>query len=154
MSVAKPTGHAMTREEYLEYIDFFNRKDFDGVIGYFSPDITVEYYDTASDLKVPARTLHGPQGFIANYKALFESVKEVLELHDFLSTEDRVFAELYTEFHPLKDTPASAGRQAWKKGEPVIMTNWVMYNMADGKMKRIRIAHFRNHDPRTAKYKP
>jgi hypothetical protein len=154
MSAAKPKDHPMTRQEYLEYIDYFNKKDFDGVTSYFAPDITVEYYDTASDLKVPARTLYGPKGFIDNYKALFESVKEVLELGDFLSTQDRVFAELYTEFHPLKDTPASEGRQAWKKGEPVIMTNWVMYNMVDGKMKRIRIAHFRNHDPKTAKYKP
>jgi hypothetical protein len=154
MSAAKPKDHPMTRQEYLEYIDYFNKKDFDEVTSYFAPDITVEYYDTASDLRVPARTLYGPKGFIDNYKALFESVKEVLELGDFLSTQDRVFAELYTEFHPLKDTPASEGRQAWKKGRPVVMTNWVMYNMVDGKMKRIRIAHFRNHDPKTAKYKP
>ncbi len=153
MGTAKPKGHAMTRTEYLEYIDCFNRKDFDGVTSYFAPDITVEYYDTASDLKVPGRTLHGPKGFIDNYKALFESVKEVLELRDFMSTEDRVFAELYTEFHPYRDTPPSEGRQAWKKGEPVIMTNWVMYDMAGGKMKRIRIAHFRNHDPKSAKFK-
>jgi hypothetical protein len=146
MSAAKPKDHPMTRQEYLEYIDYFNKKDFDEVTSYFAPDITVEYYDTASDLRVPARTLYGPKGFIDNYKALFESVKEVLELGDFLSTQDRVFAELYTEFHPLKDTPASEGRQAWKKGRPVVMTNWVM--------KRIRIAHFRNHDPKTAKYKP
>ena len=147
-------SHAMTRAEYLEYVDYFNRKDFDGVTRYFSPDVTVEYYDTASDLKVPGRTLYGSKGFIENYKALFQSVKEVLELRDFLSTEDRVFAELYTEFHPYKDTPESEGRQAWKKGEPIVMTNWVLYDMVDGKMKRIRIAHFRNHPPETAKYRP
>jgi hypothetical protein len=40
------------------------------------------------------------------------------------------------------------------KGDINIMTNWVIYNLDEnGKMKRIRIAHFRNHDPRTAKYK-
>jgi hypothetical protein len=154
MSTVKSKGHAMTRAEYLEYVEYFNKKDFDSVTSYFTPDVTVEYYDSATDPKVPARTLHGPKGFIDNYKTLFESVKEVLELGDFLSTEDRVFAELYTEFHPYRDTPPSEGRQAWKKGEPVIMTNWVMYDMADGKMKRIRIAHFRNHDPKTAKYRP
>ena len=154
MGAEKPQGHAMTREEFLEYIDYFNKKDFDGVTSYFAPDITVEYFDYMSEPEFPARTLHGPQEFIKNYKELFESVKEVLELGDFMSTEDRVFVELYTEFHPFKDTPASKGRQAWKKGVPVIMTNWVLYNMEDGKMKRIRIAHFRNHDPKTAKYKP
>ena len=154
MSTPKPQGHAMTREEFLEYIDYFNKKDFDGVTGYFAPDITVEYFDYMSEPDVPPRTLRGPKEFIENYKALFESVQEVLELGDFLSTEDRVFVELYTEFHPFKDTPASEGRLAWKKGVPVVMTNWVLYNMEDGKMKRIRIAHFRNHDPKTAKFKP
>ncbi len=154
MSSAKSKSHPMTRAEYLEYIDYFNKKDFDGVTSYFTPDVTVEYYDNATGPQVPARTLYGPKGFIDNYKALFESVKEVLELGDFISTEDRVFAELYTEFHPYQDTPPSEGRQAWKKGEPVIMTNWVMYDMVGGKMKRIRIAHFRNHDPKTAKYRP
>ena len=143
----------MTREEFLEYIDYFNKKDFDGVTSYFDPDITVEYFDYMSEPEFPARTLHGPKEFIKNYKELFESVKEVLEVGDFLSTEDRVFVELYTEFHPFKNTRASKGRLAWKKGVPVIMTNWVLYNMEDGKMKRIRIAHFRNHDPKTAKYK-
>ena len=153
MSTAKPKSRAMTREEYLEYVACFNRKDFEAVASYFTPDITVEYYDNATGPKVPARTLCGPKEFIENYKALTSTVKEVLELRDYLSTEDRVFAELYTEFHPFKDTPTGEGRQAWKKGEPVLSTNWVMYDMVDGKMKRIRIAHFRNHDPKTAKYK-
>jgi len=149
---AERKGHAMTREEYLEYVACFNRKDFEAVAGYFTADITVEYYDNATGPKVTPRTLYGPQQFIENYKALTSTVKEVLELRDYLSTEDRVFAELYTEFHPLKDTPTSEGRQAWKAGEPVLSTNWVMYDMVDGKMKRIRIAHWRLHDPKTAKY--
>ena len=152
MSTAKPKSRAMTREEYLEYVACFNRKDFEAVASYFTPDITVEYYDNATGPKVPARTLCGPKEFIENYKALTSTVKEVLELRDYLSTEDRVFAELYTEFHPFKDTPTSEGRQAWKKGEPVLSTNWVMYDMVDGKMKRIRIAHWRLHEPKTAKY--
>jgi hypothetical protein len=149
---AEPKRHAMTREEYLEYVACFNRKDFEAVASYFTPDITVEYYDNATGPKVTPRTLYGPQQFIENYKALTSTVKEVLELRDYMSTDDRVFAELYTEFHPLKDTAPSQGRQLWKVGEPVLSTNWVMYDMVDGKMKRIRIAHWRLHDPKTAKY--
>ena len=152
MRTSKPKSRVMTREQYLEYIGYFNKKDFVAVAGYFTPDITVEYYDNATGPTVPARTLHGPKEFIENYKALTSTVKEVLELRDYMSTEDRVFAELYTEFHPFEDTPTSEGRQAWKKGEPVISTNWVMYDMVDGKMRRIRIAHWRLHDPKTAKY--
>lgn len=154
MTTAEGKGRAMTREEFLKYIDYFNKKDFVKVAGYFAPDITVEYYDNATGPAVPARTLRGPNEFIENYKALTSTVNEVLELRDFISTEDRLFAELYTEFHPFKNAPASEGRQAWNVGEPVISTNWVMYDMVNGIMKRIRIAHWRLHDPKTAKYKP
>lgn len=135
----------MTRAEFQQYIDCFNRKDLEAVTGYFAPDIVVEYYDNAQERNPTQRTLHGPQGFVDNYRKLFESVREVLVLRDFLASEDRVFAELYTEFHPLHDAPANALRPEWRTGEPIMMTNWVLYDMVDGKMQRIRIAHFRNH---------
>ena len=144
---------AMTREQYLEYADHFNNKRYDAVTSYFTPDVTVEYYDNATGPQTQARTLNGPQAFIDSYKKLHETVREVLELRDFLSTEDRVFTELYTEFHTLVDIPAPPGKPARRKGDVSVMTNWVMYDMVDGKMKRIRIAHWRNHDPKTAKYK-
>jgi hypothetical protein len=141
----------MNRDEYLEYVDHFNNKRYDAVTSYFAPDITVEYFDQAYGPPIPARTLHGPAEFAASYKSLHAHTREVLELGDFMSQGDLVFAELYTEFHTFKDAISGAG-QSWKKGEIRIMTNWVIYNMDDGKMQRIRIAHFRNHDPKTAKY--
>ena len=71
-----------------------------------------------------------------------------------MSEGELVFAELYTEFHTFKDPPEDSGR-LWKKGDVTIMINWVMYNLNEnGRMKRIRIAHFRNNDPKTAKYRP
>jgi ketosteroid isomerase-like protein len=142
----------MNREQYLEYVDHFNNKRYDKVTSYYTPDITVEYFDNAYGPQFPARTLHGPKEFAANYKALHEHTREVLELGDFLDEGDLVFVELYTEFHTFKDIPGSG--QQWKKGDITIMTNWVLYNLDEnGKMKRIRIAHFRNSDPSTAKYK-
>jgi hypothetical protein len=143
----------MNKEQYLEYIDHFNNKRYDALTSYFTPDITVEYFDHAFSSQYPARTLHGPEEFAANYKALHAHTREVLELGDFLSEGNLVFVELYTEFHTFKDTPESAGLMG-KKGDINIMTNWVIYNLDEkGKMKRIRIAHFRNHDPKTARYK-
>lgn len=144
----------MNREQYLEYIDHFNNKRYDALTSYFTPDITVEYFDDAfAQGGAPARTLHGPDEFAENYKSLHAHTREVLELGDFLSRGELVFAELYTEFHTFQDAPESYGRP-WKKGDISIMTNWVMYNLDEnGKMKRIRIAHFRNHDPAEAKYK-
>jgi len=68
----------MNREQYLEYADHFNNKRYDKVTGYFAPDITVEYFDNAYGPQFPARTLHGPEEFAANYKALHEHTREVL----------------------------------------------------------------------------
>jgi hypothetical protein len=139
----------MNREQFLEYIDHFNNKRYDAVTSYFAPDVTVEYFTIPVD-PTTARTLHGRQAFIDSYKTLHECVREALELGEFIATEDRLFVELYTEFHCFKDYPTFMGG-GLKKGEVSIMTNWVLYNLEDGKMKRIRIAHFRMHDPKTAR---
>jgi hypothetical protein len=136
----------MNREQFLEYVDHFNNKRYDAVTGYFAPDVTVEYSSVWGD-----RTLHGPGEFIEHYKFLHEHAREVMELGDFMASGDLLFVELYTEFHCIKDLPASAG-MTMKKGEVSVMTNWVLYNFEKDKMKRIRIAHFRMHDPKQAKF--
>jgi hypothetical protein len=141
----------MNREQYLEYMEHFNKKRYDAVTSYFAPDITVEYFTNWTNPKEPARTLHGPQAFIDSYKALHEHVREVIELGDFITTQNLLFAELYTEFHCFQDYPATSF-QPLKKGDVVVMTNWVLYNLEREKMKRIRIAHFRLHDPKLAKF--
>jgi hypothetical protein len=136
----------MNREQFLEYVNHFNNKRYDAVTSYFTPDITVEYGSVWGD-----RTLHGPQEFIDSYRSLHETIREVLELGDFMECGDLMFVELYTEFHCFKDSPES-NRLALKKGEASVMTNWVLYNFEGDKMKRIRIAHFRKHNPMQAKY--
>ena len=143
----------MNREQYQEYIDHFNNMRYDEVTGYFAPDVTVEYFDNAFGPYAPARTLHGSDEFAASYKSLHAHTREVLELWDFMSAGDLVFAELYTEFHTFQDPPEGPG-QTRKKGDVIVAINWVMYNLdEEGRMKRIRIAHFRNQDPKTAKYR-
>ena len=143
----------MNREQFQVYVDHFNNRRHDAVTGYFAPDITVEYYDNATGEQVPHRTLHGPAEFEAAYKALHANVREVLELRSFLSSETEMFVELYTEFHAFNDAPPSASRPPLKKGDVIVMTNFILYEMEGDVMKRIRIAHFRNHDPSEAKYR-
>jgi hypothetical protein len=140
----------MDRQQFLEYVDHFNKKRYDAVTGYFAPDVTVEYYDDATYTGAPARTVHGAQEFISHYKALHEHTREAMELGAFMFTDNWMFVELYTEFHTFKDPPANSGR-TWKKGDVTVMTNFVLYDFEGGKMKRIRIAHFRMHDPATAR---
>ncbi|MDH5781576.1 MAG: nuclear transport factor 2 family protein, partial [Dehalococcoidia bacterium] len=126
-------GEAMNRDQFLEYIDHFNNKRYDAVTSYFAPDVTVEYFTDWASPQTLARTLHGRQEFIDSYRTLHEHVREVLELGDFMVSENLLFAELYTEFHCFKDYPTFIG-QPLRKGDVVIMTNWVLYNLEGGKM--------------------
>ena len=141
----------MNRDQFLQYVDHFNHKRYDAVTSYFAPDVTVEYFTNLGNPEAPARILHGPKEFIDSYRTLHEHVREVLELRDFLASGNLLAAELYTEFHCFKDHPTFSARPL-KKGDVVIMTNWVIYNLEAGKMKRIRIAHFRIHAPKSAKF--
>ena len=141
----------MNKAQFQKYIDHFNNKRYDEVSSYFAPGIVVEYFTNLRDPKAPLRTLHGRQAFIESYKTLHQYVREVLELGFFLTEDNLMAVELYTEFHCIKDNPTFIS-QPMKNGDVAIMTNWVVYNMENDKMKRIRIAHFRMHDPKLAKY--
>jgi hypothetical protein len=146
------SARAMTREQFLEYIDYFNKKDFESVASYFNPDVTLEYPDNFTGSPIAGRTLHGPEEFIKNYKALTENIREVINVGLFLSEGDHFCVELVTEFHPLKTPAAGAPGAQFKQGETDIMNQCVIYDLDEnGKFKRIRIFHHRHLDPETAK---
>ena len=102
-------------------------------------------------VRTPAATLKGRQGFIDAYRELHQHVREVLELGIFLTNGNEMFADLYVEFHCFKEHPSVLGRPM-EKGEVKIMTNWALYDLENDKINRIRIAHYRIHDPKLAKY--
>jgi hypothetical protein len=137
-----------TREEFLKYIDYFNRKDFESVASYFNPNVTVEYPDNFQGPQTTAaKTLHGPKEFIKNYQALTAKTREVLNLGVFLSKGSHFCVELITEFTPLP-TPAAGAAGAQSR----ILNQCVLYDLDEKrKFKRIRIFHYRHLDPETAK---
>jgi len=148
------SGRAMTREQFLEYIDYFNKKDFESVASYFNPDVTLEYPDNFTGSPIAGRTLHGPEEFIKNYQALTENIREVINVGLFLSEGSHFCVELITEFHALKTPAAGSAGARYKEGETDIMNQCVIYDLDEnGKFKRIRIFHHRHLDPETAKHK-
>jgi len=143
----------MNREQFLEYVDHFNNHRFDKVTSYFRPDVTLEYPDSFGDPKSTSRTLHGPEEFIANYQAIAENVREVLNLGAFMSEGNQFLVELITEFHVFRDAPEGT-RALGEKGDVIVMNQCVLYDMDDqGKFQRIRIFHHRYLDPAAAQQK-
>ena len=140
----------MDREQFLEYVDHFNNHRWDKVTSYFRPDVVLEYPDSFGDPTSTARTLHGPQEFINNYKAITANVREVLNLGAFMSEGNQFFVELITEFHVFRDAPegSRAIGKIGKKGEVIVMNQCVLYDTdEEGKFQQIRIFHHRYLDP-------
>jgi len=111
----------------------------------------VEYFDNYLEPETPARTLHGPEAFVGNYRKLHEYVREVLEVGRLIITEARLFVELYVEFYCLSNNPPPNRFRLKKKGDIFPWTGWVLYNIENDKIKRIRIAYHRMHDPKLAR---
>jgi len=143
----------MNREQFLEYIDHFNNRRWDMVTSYFRPDVTLEYPDSFGHPGTPAKTLQGPQEFIANYQAITTNVREVLNLGAFMSEGNQFFVELITEFHVFRDAPEGSSAMG-KKGDVIVMNQCVLYDTDEqGKFQRIRIFHHRYLDPALAQHK-
>jgi hypothetical protein len=145
----------MTRKQFLEYVDHFNNHRFEKVVSYFCPDVTLAYPDNFVGPQIPGvtgNTLHGPEEFIANYKALSANVREVLNVGAFLSRGRQFCVEFVTEFHVLRTPAADAPGAGWREGDVIVLNQNVLYDLDEnGKFKRIRIFHHRHLDPQDAK---
>jgi len=144
----------MNRKQFLEYTGYFNTKQWDKVVSYFCPDVTLEYPDNFTGPQINTNTLHGPKEFIANYEALTANVREVLNVGAFVSRGRQFCVELITEFHILRDPPSGSPGMQWKKGETHVLNQIVLYDLDEkGNFKRIRIFHHRHLDPSVVKHK-
>jgi SnoaL-like domain len=140
----------MDKQSFLRYVDHFNHKRYEDVMSYYDPDVSIEYPTMLSNPQATPVTRKGRAGFLEQYVALHQSCREALEAGDLLFDGNRIAAEMYTEFHFFKDYPNFSGR-AMKAGDIYITTNWCIYTLENDKFKRIRVAHFRLHDPKTAR---
>jgi hypothetical protein len=133
----------MTKDEMLVYLDHFNNQRYDAVTSYFADDVTVGY---ATDFKLgapPASVRHGSGQFVEHYKELHPYVDEIIDLEDFMASDDGkyVFVSLHTEFLAKVDYDGfSAG--PLKKGDAFVINDFVLYELNEkGQFQNIRIAH-------------
>jgi SnoaL-like domain len=140
----------MEKAQLLQYIDHFNNKRYEKVMEFYDPDVLIEYPTMLANPNAPPVTRRGREGFLEQYVELHKSCREALEVQTVIMQGDRIAAEMYTEFHFFKDYENFSGR-SMKAGDIYITTNWCIYRVENEKFKHIRVAHFRKHDPRTAR---
>ena len=148
----------MTRDEFMVYLTAKNNMEYDKMQPFVTDDIVLEFSDDGTKSGKPPRIVRGREDYFAHFKKNHTSIREYMDLGFFLSDEENVLTEQYTEFHALEDqnNPSGGAVGNLKKGEVLCTTNWLCYNFApDGRFNRVRIAHHvvhywpPKHDPTT-----
>ena len=140
----------MDKQKLLQYIDHFNHKRYEEVMAFYHPDVVIEYPTMLANPQAQPVTRRGRSGFLEQYVVLHQHCREALEAQTILQDGNMMAAEMYTEFHFFKDYANFSGRRM-KAGDVYITTNWCIYTVENEKFTHIRVAHFRLHDPQTAR---
>ena len=140
----------MDKQKLLQYIDHFNHKLYEEVMAFYHPDVVIEYPTMLANPQAQPVTRRGRAGFLEQYIVLHQHCREALEAQTILQDGHMMAAEMYTEFHFFKDYPNFSGRRM-KAGDVYITTNWCIYTVENERFTHIRVAHFRLHDPKTAR---
>jgi len=140
----------MDKQKLLQYIEHFNHKRYEEVMAFYHPDVVIEYPTMLANPQAQPVTRRGRAGFLEQYIVLHQHCREALEAQTILQDGHMMAAEMYTEFHFFKDYANFSGRRM-KAGDVYITTNWCIYTVENDKFTHIRVAHFRLHDPQTAR---
>ncbi len=127
----------MDKSRFRDYIDCFNRNDFEGFSKCYADDVVLE---------LPSKVLHGRQAIVDFYRVVKARVRETLQINQIIADEEGLAAEIYTEFHALEDWPDFLVGPL-RKGESIRIVSFVHYRIRDGKFAHIKSARLRKLPP-------
>ncbi len=120
----------MDKARFHDYIDAFNRDDFEGFSRCYADDVVLE---------LPSKELRGRQAIIDFYKVVKARIRETLQIKQVICDSEGLAAELDTEFYALEDWPDFIVGPI-RKGESIRIVSFVHYRIRDGKFAHIRSA--------------
>ena len=119
----------MNKQLFADYIDSFNRDDFEGFSKYYAEDVVLELGKR--------KTLRGRQAIIDFYREVKARIRETLVIQNVVADEEGLAAEVATEFHALEDWPDFIAGPI-RKGESIHIVSWVFYRIVNGRFQHIR----------------
>lgn len=126
----------MDKNQFRDYIDCFNRNDFEGFSRYYTDDVVLE---------LPRKVLRGRQEIVDFYRVVKARVRETLQINQVIADSEGLAAEVATEFHALEDWPDFIVGPM-RKGESIHLVSIVVYRIRDGKFAHIKSARLRKLD--------
>lgn len=133
MPGSNPPGGELDEAAFRGYVDAFNRSDFDRLAPYYAEDI---------EFDGRAARLRGRDELLGFYRNVKSRVRETIAIQDIVVGQQALVADLITELYPLEDWP-DFPTGALRKGETRRSQNFIWYDLAEGRFKRIRAAHYR-----------
>jgi hypothetical protein len=125
---------AMSRESYLQYVQWFNDND-PRFIDFYHPDVVLELGNT---------TITGAQAILEFYSEVKAHIKETVTVTHFVSDATGVATEIPTEFRVYKDWPEpNYFRRPLKTGEVFRVVSFGLYWMDGGKFRHIKAARYK-----------
>lgn len=130
----RTSGRALSREQFMSYIDAFNRNDYAGFVDYYSPRVRL--------VIAGKHELIGRDAIVEFYRTVKATTQRTISVKKLITTPDAIAAELESEFLALVDLPDfTAG--SMRKGDRTYINTVVLYDLEDGKFSRIRSAELR-----------
>jgi len=126
-------GQEMTREAYNDYLVKFNAND-STFIEYYHPDVTLE---------LSGSEIRGAQGIKDFYADVKKYIKETVEVTTYIYDGKQLAVEIPTTFEVIADWDNSFWGVDLKEGQVMRVVSWGIYDIEDGKFKRIRTARYK-----------
>lgn len=123
----------MSRAAYNDYLTKFNAND-SSFIEYYHPDVTLE---------LSATEIRGAQAIKDFYAEVKKYIKETVEVTAYIHDGNQLAVEIPTTFEVIADWDDSYWGIDLKKGQVLRIVSWGIYDIEDGKFKRIRTARYK-----------
>ena len=124
----------MNKQEFTEYTRAFSNGDYETYSRFYAEDVVLEL--------TSAGEVRGRQAIVDFYRAMNQSVREILTVNQVVADADGIAADLAMEFHAIADAPDFVVAPM-KKGEVIKGGVFVFYTLKDGKIARIKTARSR-----------
>ena len=118
----------MNAADYADYIDCFNRNDFDGFGKYYCEDVVFELGEK--------KRIVGRENILDFYREVKARIRETLDILSVSSGPDSLAVHVATEFYALEDWPDFIAGPLMK-GDALNIESLGYYYLRDGKFARI-----------------
>ncbi|HTV53014.1 MAG TPA: nuclear transport factor 2 family protein [Steroidobacteraceae bacterium] len=131
MNATAEDARIRSRAHLQRYLDHFNHHRYEQQIAYYAPDVLY---------RVGTLTLETPRQIAEFYADFHQHCHEFVQIAQFALQSDVCAVVMPSRFEPFRDYHRHGLR--FDAGHPVEFVSFIFYTLAEGKIRRIRVARY------------